>query len=71
MPKLDVFTLRRLCRFIDEHRHKTGQYATLKDLAENGFEKEVVDRAERDKVILELPVNLTNGSVVKGYKVRG
>ncbi len=69
MPKVDPFTLKRMCRFITEHRQKKGVFPTLKDLNDQGFSKSKVDQAQRDGIILEIPVTMTNGSVVKGYKV--
>ena len=70
MPKVDPFTLKRLCRFITEHRQNKGLFPTLKDLNDQGFSKAEVDQAARDKIIVEIPVTMTNGSIVKGYKVR-
>jgi len=70
MSKLDLFTEKRLKKFIEEFRTKTGQLPTLKDLADNGFKGETVKLGLKTKIIEELYVNLSNGSVVKGYKLR-
>lgn len=68
--KIDQFTLRRLGRFIDGFRQKTGQLPTLKDLAADGFDEALVDSAIKDGRLEQLYVTLTNGSVVKGFKIR-
>ena len=69
MAKLDPFTARRLTRFVEEFRAKSGVLPTLQNLGENGFAKELVATACRDKVIEEFYVTLTNGTIMKGYKV--
>jgi len=70
LTKLDPFTQRRLIRFIGDFRARQGQLPTLKDLEANGFSAPLVDQAERSQVIEKFYVTLTNGSVVKGYKVK-
>ncbi len=67
--RLDPFTRKRLEKFITEFRAHAGVLPTLKDLADAGFEKSRVDDAIHDKVISEFYVTLTNGTVVKGYKL--
>ena len=42
---------------------------TLKDLDEAGFDRTLVNDAVRSKAIEEFYVTLTNGTVVKGYKI--
>ena len=69
MAHADAFTLRRLTRFVDGFRSRTGQLPTLKDFADGGFASEIVDRALKDKWIERFYVTLTNGTVVKGFKV--
>ncbi len=70
MTKSDTFTLRRLVKFACDFRERKGQYATLRDMEDNGFAKEVVDHAVKEKLVEELYVTLTTGAVVKGYKAR-
>ncbi|MBI3542226.1 MAG: hypothetical protein HY075_02990 [Deltaproteobacteria bacterium] len=68
--KIDLFTQRRLERFVDDFRSKSGQLPTLKDLADNSFDGELVDRALKEGLIEKFYVTLTNGTVLKGYKVK-
>lgn len=68
MSKANAFELRRLLKFIDTFRATQAQLPTLKDFEAEGFAKEVVDSAEREKQIEKLYVTLTNGAIVKGYK---
>ena len=68
MSKMDPFTQRRLLKFISDYRKK-GELPTLRDLESEGFSKEAIDSAVRDKIIEMLYVTMTNGSVVKGYKI--
>lgn len=65
---LDPFTRRRLVRFIEEFRARSGQLPTLGDLEGNGFDGDRVKVALKEKVIEEFYVTLTNGTIVKGYK---
>lgn len=66
--KLDPFTRRRLVRFIEGFR-KDGQLPTLKDFELAGIARETVDAGVRDKAIERFYVTLSNGTIVKGYKV--
>lgn len=70
MNKLDPFTERRIVKFIGDHRTKEGSLPTLKDLDAAGFGKEIVDAAIKQNVIEKFYVTLTNGTVVKGYKLK-
>jgi hypothetical protein len=70
MGKVDPFTERRLLKFIGDHRGKEGSLPTLRDLEAAGFGKEVVDAAIKQGLIEMLYVTLTNGSVVKGFKIK-
>ena len=70
MAKIDAFTSKRLSRKIDEIRHKTGRLPTLQDLETEGFPEELVKNAVHEKILESLYVTLTNGTIVKGYKVR-
>jgi hypothetical protein len=69
MSKLDLFTEKRLKRWLEEFRKKTGQLPTLRDLSEGGFTAESVKLALKGQVLEEFYVTLSNGSVVKGYKL--
>ena len=66
--KIDPFTVRRLERFIEEFRARTGQLPTVRDLSDGGFDEDFVDRAVRDGILEQLYVTLTNGTILKGYK---
>jgi hypothetical protein len=70
MSKLDLFTERRILKFIGDHRAQQGSLPTLKDLDAAGFSKEIVDAAIKQELIEMFYVTLTNGSVVKGYKIK-
>jgi hypothetical protein len=70
MSKLDLFTERRILKFIGDYRSKEGSLPTLKDLDAAGFSKEIVDAAIKQELIEMFYVTLTNGSVVKGYKIK-
>ena len=65
---MDAFTGKRLIRFIEDFRAKTGQLPIFKDFEEAGFSKEVVKEATRANLIESFYVTLTNGTVVKGFK---
>jgi len=67
LSRLDLFTERRILKFIGDHRAKEGSLPTLKDLENAGFGKEVVDAAIKQGLIEMFYVTLTNGSVVKGF----
>lgn len=67
--RLDPFTRKRLEKFVTDFRADSGVLPTLRDLADAGFDKAKVDAAIRDGVISEFYVTLTNGTVVKGYKL--
>ena len=69
MPRIDPFTRKRIEKFIEEYRSKTGQLPTLNDFEEIGLEKSRVDDAIKDGFISEFYVTLTNGVVKKGYKI--
>jgi hypothetical protein len=66
---MDPFTARRLTRFVQDHRQRTGQLPTLKDFEEQGVDRKTVDQAVREKVLAQFYVTLTNGTVLKGYRV--
>ena len=66
---LDPFTRRRLLRFVEDFRSRSGQLPTLRDFEGNGFDEDRVKAAIREKVIEEFYVTLTNGTIVKGFKI--
>lgn len=66
---MDVFTRRRLLRFIEDFRKNQGQLPTLNDLEKNGFDDARVKQGIKEKLIEEFYVTLTNGTIVKGYKL--
>ncbi len=69
MSRIDPFTERRLVRFVEEHRRKSGVLPTLQDFEASGFPRTQIDQAVRQKVLEQLYVTLTSGTIVKGYKV--
>ena len=70
MPHLDPFTQKRLLRFIEGFRGAQGELPSLNDLAEAGFDKEQIKAAIKASLIEEFYVTLTNGSIIKGYKIK-
>lgn len=69
MSKLDPFTERRILKFVGDHRGAEGSLPTLKDFDAAGFGKEIVDAAVKQGLIEQFYVTLTNGTIVKGYKI--
>lgn len=67
---MDAFTAKRLTKFIASFRQNKAQLPTLKDFMENGFTEAQVSEAEKKKLIEKFYVTLTNGTIVKGYKIR-
>lgn len=65
---IDLFTRKRLVRFVEDYRLKSGQLPTFADLEKAGFDRAMVKEAERLKIVEEFYVTLTNGTVVKGFK---
>ncbi len=70
MSKPDPFTLKRLCKFTGDFRQREGQFPVAKDFEENGFPRELIDYAVKEKILEEVYATLTTGAVVKGYKSR-
>jgi hypothetical protein len=68
---LDPFTQRRLTQFVEQFRVRTGQLPSLQDFESAGIAREQVERAVKAKVLEQFYVTLTNGTVVKGFKVVG
>jgi hypothetical protein len=69
-PQIDPFTKKRIVRFIEEFRTRMGHMPSLTDFEASYIDHTVVDRAVRDGLLEQLYVTLTNGTVVKGYKVK-
>jgi hypothetical protein len=67
---MDAFTQRRLLKFIERYREKSGQLPMLSDFEKEGLDKSTVERAERSGLIEQFYVTLTDGSVRKGYKTK-
>lgn len=70
MSRVDPFTQKRIEKFIEDFRAKTGELPTLNDFEEIGIEKSKIDAAVRDGFISEFYVTLTNGVMKKGYKIK-
>jgi hypothetical protein len=70
VTKPDPFTFHRLCRETKRYRDAHATLPTLRDLEALGFSKDVVDAAVKAGHLVELYVPMTNGALVKGYKIR-
>ncbi|MEO5971366.1 MAG: hypothetical protein ABIQ95_15685 [Bdellovibrionia bacterium] len=70
MTKLALFTQRRLTKFVLEFRKQTGQLPTLKDFESAGFDRSLVELGVREEILEQFYTTLTNGNIVKTYKVR-
>lgn len=68
--KIDHFTQRRLEKFVEDFRSRSGQLPTLRDLGDAGFAEDLVDSALKHGILEQFYVTLTNGTVVKGYKLK-
>ena len=67
---MDLFTQKRIVRFVEEFRKKSGKMPCLKDFEASGFDRERVELAVKDKVLEQFYVTLTSGTVVKTFKIR-
>lgn len=67
---MDAFSLKRLQKFVGEHREKTGELATIQDIERAGFSSDDIAFAEKKKAIESFYVTLTNGVIKKAYKVK-
>lgn len=67
--KIDPFSQRRLKVFVTNFRNKSGQLPTLRDLEAAGFSEEFTAQAVKEKILERFYVTLTNGSIVKGFKI--
>ncbi len=68
--KLDSFTLGRIRKFTKDFRETKGQLPTFSDFEANGFSHEMVKAAEQQKAIESFYVTMTNGSIVRAYKIK-
>lgn len=66
---IDPFTQRRMIRFVQDFRARNGQLPTFRDFSDAGFAENLVKQAVRARLLEELFVTLTNGTIVKGIKV--
>jgi hypothetical protein len=67
---MDLFTGKRITRFIEDFRKAQGNLPTLKDFESAGFSNDLIDTAVRKDLIELFYVTLTNGTIVKGYKIK-
>jgi hypothetical protein len=67
---MDPFTQSRLKKCVLQHRQTHAQLPTLKDLENYGFSKKDVELAVKENCLVSLYVTLTNGAIVKVFKVR-
>ena len=67
---MDPFTEKRLLKFVADFRARSGTFPAFKDFEESGFTKEIVEDAVKGQLLEMLYVTLTNGSVVKTYRIR-
>ncbi len=70
MSRIDPFTAKRITRFVEEFRARSGQLPTLQDFEKSQISRSTVDQAVREKILELAYINLTNGPMVKGYKVK-
>ncbi len=70
-PPLDKspFTLKRLCKHVEDFRGANANMPTLADLEKSGFPKALVDFAVKKGLLKELYSDMTTGAVTKVYKV--
>lgn len=66
---MDRFTQLRIAKFVREFRERSGQMPTWNDLEAGGFDRDLVKAALKAKVLEEFFVTLTNGTIVKGFKL--
>jgi hypothetical protein len=70
MNKLDPFTKKRLIRFVENFRFQSGQIPTLRDFDAAGFGQDQVELGIKDGFLEQYYVTLSNGTIVKAYKLR-
>ena len=68
--KMDIFTEKRLTRFVEKFRNQSGQLPTLKDFSTEGFSQSHVEMALKGKILEPFYVTLSNGTIVKTFKLR-
>jgi hypothetical protein len=67
---LDSFTQRRLIKFVNEFRAKSGTPPTLHDFETGGFAKDLIELAVKENLLEMFYVNLTSGTIVKTYRLK-
>jgi hypothetical protein len=67
---MDSFTEKRLIKFVNDFRAKSGTAPTLKDFEQGGLAKDLIEEAVRKNLLEMFYINLTSGSVVKTYKLK-
>lgn len=70
MKPLDPFTSKRILKFVEDFRNRTGALPTIQDFEKSGMSRELVKQAVAQKLIESFYVTLTNGTIVKGFKLR-
>ena len=70
MSKIDMFTEKRMIRFVEKFRSQSGELPTLKDLKDAGFSSADIELSLKGNVIEQFYITLTTGSVVKVFKIR-
>lgn len=65
--KLDILTERRIAKFINDHRTKTGELPTLQDFERQGISEEILKAAVKAGLIEKRYITLTNGAIMKSY----
>lgn len=70
VPQLDLFTSRRIKKFVETFRTNTGQLPTLKDFAQAGFDQDTVELGIKNEILEQFYVTLSNGSIVKTFKLK-
>jgi hypothetical protein len=67
---MDPVTRKRILKFVEDFRAKSGTPPTLKNFETGGFSKDQVEEAVKSNLLEMFYINLTNGSVVKTYKIK-
>lgn len=70
MSKIDPFTAKRITVIVERIRSKSGQLPTIKDFEAEGIDRKTIDRAVLENILDQFYVTLTNGTLVKTYKVK-
>lgn len=67
---MDPFTRKRITRFVENFRAESGQLPSLSDFEKAGFEKKWVELAVKEELLEQFYVTLTNGTIIKTFKIR-